>query len=551
MQGALFHLSPADRLSRRSPRERAVSGARDHGLSGGRGRGFFCRYGRSLTAFALVLALCVAISPASAAAQTVAAPHSPVHVRPSPQLFATLCALYAAGYPDIPTDIPPQLRQLVLQLTTSQDSSVVALREFYKKNQASTPAATLAEFVSFAMVVGPPPTFDYVVPEEGLPPDVRDMEGLQRLLREYYAQEHIDRLWQEVRPHYRLEADELRGPVSTIVTVAMAYTRRMHRFQGGRSFTVNVDPLIGPVPNFRIYSERYEVAVNPAEPGTLEHIRHAFLHFLLDPLPFDERADVDSLRFLQNFAVRAPRLSEYYKYDWVAFVDECFVRAVELHLEDLSGASLADQLDRDDRDGFVLVRPLYFGLDTYARSQMTLAEYFPRLIKSVHVKAEAARERQILFAPAVKGGATPAEAAIDQSERWVDLGDQQIAAQDPKDAIASFQHVLKLDPQNVRALYGLAVASAMDGQGERAHQLFTEIVQPPASTQADPSVLAWSHVYLGRMNDLMGRRDRAEAQYKAALDVAGLPPAARDAAQLGLKQPYAPKGQNPNATPQR
>jgi tetratricopeptide (TPR) repeat protein len=551
MQGAFFHFSPADRLSRRSLRERVVKGSCGHCPSGGPGRGFFGRFGSSAVVFGLILGLFAGFSPAPAAAQAAAAPSSPVRVRPSPQLFATLCALYAAGYPNLPSDIPPQLRQLVLNLTTSQDSSVVALREFYKKNQASTPAATLAEFVSFAMVVGPPPTFDYIVPEEGLPPDVRDMEGLQRLLREYYAQENIDRLWQEVRPHYELEADELRGPVSTVVSVAMAYTRRMNRFEGGRSFTVNVDPLIGAVPNFRIYSERYEVAVNPAEPGTLEHIRHAFLHFLLDPLPFDARADVDSLRFLQNFAVRAPRLSEYYKYDWVAFVDECFVRSVELHLEGLSGASLADQLDRDDRDGFVLVRPLYYGLDTYARSQMTLVQYFPRLIKSINVKTEAARERQILFAPARKGVATPAEAAIDQSERWVDLGDQQIASQNAKGAIASFQHVLKLDPNNVRALYGLAVASAMDGQGERAHQLFTEIVQPPASTQADPSVLAWSHVYLGRMNDLMGRRDHAVIQYKAALNVAGLPPAARDAAQQGLKKPYAPKGQNPNATPQR
>ncbi len=551
MQAAFFHFSPADRLSRRSLCQRAVSGASDHGRSGGRGGGFFRRCGLAVTAFALVFGLFAAISPSSAAAQTVKAPSSPVRVRPSPQLFATLCALYAAGYPTLPSDTPPQLRQMILQLAASQDSSAVAMRAFYKKNEGSTPADTLAEFVSFAMVVGPPPTFDYVVPEEGLPPDVRQMEGLQRLLREYYAQEHIGRLWNEVLPYYQFEANRLRGPVSTIVTVAMAYTRRMNRFEGGRSFTVNVDPLIGAIPNFRIYSERYEVAVNPAEPGSLERIRHAFLHFLLDPLPFDERADVDSLRYLQNFAVQAPRLSEYYKYDWVAFVDECLVRAVELHLEDLSGAGLADQLDRDDRDGFVLVRPLYFGLDTYARSQMTLAEYFPKLIKSVNVKTEAARERQIVFAPPSKAPSTPAEAAIDQSERWIDLGDQQISTQDPKDAITSFEHVLKLDPQNVRALYGLAVASAMAGQGQRAHQLFTQIVEPPASTQADPSVLAWSHVYLGRMNDLMGRRDHAVAQYKAALDIAGLPPAARDAAEQGLKQPYAAKGADPNATPQR
>ena len=300
---------------------------------------------------------------------------------------------------------------------------------------------------------------------------------------------------------------------------------RMGRFEGTRTFTVNVDPLIGSMTNFRIYSQRYEIAVNPAVPGTMPEIRHAFLHFLLDPFPFDDRADVDSKRYLLNYAVKAPRLPELYKYDIVSYVDECLVRAVELHLQHLSSGDLSSLLDRDDRDGYLMVRPIYYALDTYTRQAVPLNEYFPRLMKSIDVRKEGEREEQVVFSPAdtaSKGPAAPVESAADQMARWLDLGDQQIATQDAKGAIASFEHVLKLEPKNPRALYGLAIASALNGQGKRAHDLFTQIVQPPISTYADPSILSWSHVYLGRMNDLAGLRTRAVAEYHAALAVSGV-----------------------------
>jgi tetratricopeptide (TPR) repeat protein len=291
--------------------------------------------------------------------------------------------------------------------------------------------------------------------------------------------------------------------------------------------------------------------VNPAVPGVITDIRHAFLHFLLDPLPFDDRADVDAKRYLLFYATKAPRLPRLYKYDFVSYTDECLVRAVQLHLRHLSAGDRDAALDRDDRDGYLLVRPLYFGLDSYLRSPKTLAAYFPQLMQSIDVKTEAAREAQIVFAPAPSTPATPAETAADQAERWLNLGNQQIATGDAKGAAASFERVLKADPKNPGALYGLAVASAINGHADRAHQLFTEIIQPPVSNYADPSILSWSHVYLGRMNDLMGRRSRAVKEYRAALAVAGLPDAARAAAEKGVKQPYHPAGAGPGSAPHR
>jgi hypothetical protein len=545
MPDALLHLSPADRPCCQRQRERDLSGGWPRKPRGGSDAAASAGRLRFLLPFLIVAGLLAGggVPGARAASrsegQQVGGPTA-IQVRTNQQLFATLCALYAAGFPDIPADTPAPLRKMVLRLATADDPSVQALRTFYQQHRQKSNQATLAQYVSFAMVVGEPPLFGYLVPQEGLPPDVRELDGFQKLLADFYASEQIDKLWQQVKPFYDTEADRLRGPVSNVVTVAAAFTRRMNNFEGSRTFTVNVDPLIGSMTNFRIYSELYEIAVNPAVPGTMDEIRHAFLHFLLDPLPYDDQADVDAKRYLKLYSDKAPALREEYKYDWVAYVDECFVRAVELHLQRLSAGDRDAILGRDDSEGYLMVRPLYYGLDTYMESAMTLAEYFPHLMKSIDTKTEGAREAQVVFAPATTGPATADESAGDRIERWLDMGNQQIAMQDEKGALATFERVMKLDPKNVRGLYGLAIASAMSGQGERAHDLFSKIVAPPFDSYADPSILSWSHIYLGRMNDLAGQRDRAVVEYRAALAVAGLPKAARAAAELGIKQPYAP-----------
>lgn len=470
-----------------------------------------------------------------------------IRVRPSPQIFATLCALYAAGYPVLPADAPPQLRDMVVRLGALKGPSVTALQQFYNDHRLPTNSATLARYLSFGMVIGPPPTFPFVLPQEELPPDVRDLAGFRKVLADFYASEHVGDLWNQVEPYYQARAARLRGPVSQIVTDADGYARRMKRFAGDRTFTVYVDPLIGVATNFRIYSESYEIAVNPSSGNAITDIRHAFLHFLLDPLPFNNLALVESKAYLLNFAVEAPRLPEEYKREFVAFTDECFIRAVQLRLGSLSPAARQAALKRNDRDGYILVRPLYNGLKQYESSADTLSEYFPKLIESIDVKKIAARDQHISFAPA-NGPAPVADISpADRTDEWIQEGDRQIAIQDAKGAVATFQRVLQLEPGNARAQYGLAVASILTGKTEQARKLFEKVVN---SRAADPSVAAWSHVYLGRMSDVAGERQSALAQYRKALAISGIPAMAREAAEQGIKKPFAAPESASGKTPQ-
>jgi tetratricopeptide (TPR) repeat protein len=102
-----------------------------------------------------------------------------------------------------------------------------------------------------------------------------------------------------------------------------------------------------------------------------------------------------------------------------------------------------------------------------------------------------------------------------------------------------------MQPGQPRALYGLAVASLLQGNAEHARELFEQVVAgasgapgPNDAAHSDPVALAWSHVYLGRMHDLDGDRDQALADYRAALAVSGVPEEARSAAQRGIEQSY-------------
>ena len=59
-------------------------------------------------------------------------------------------------------------------------------------------------------------------------------------------------------------------------------------------------------------------------------------------------------------------------------------------------------------------------------------------------------------------------------------------------------------------------------------------------TAHEPKVIAWSHIYLGRIFDLKEDRLAAVDQYRAALTAAEAIPEAKLAAQRGLDKPYEP-----------
>src|SRR5215475_6377065 len=69
----------------------------------------------------------------------------------------------------------------------------------------------------------------------------------------------------------------------------------------------------------------------------------------------------------------------------------------------------------------------------------------------------------------------------------------------------------------------------------------TGYFQQALKVAQEPKVIAWSHIYLGRIFDLQERRENALDEYHAALTAGGTMPEVKAAAERGLQQPYEPQ----------
>ncbi len=485
---------------------------------------------------------------------------SGIAVEANQQLFATMCALDAAGFDADESTLAEMPSRLALrgELLKLHGPATEALRQFYRDHALADPGETLSRYITFALVVGPPPSFRYQVDPDLLPPDVGALEGFQKILGSFQHEAHLDIRWTQIEPEYSRAIARYQPVVRRIVTVSNAYLREILKSTQGRTFTVYVEPLVGGRTNFRNLGDHYAMAVGSTAQLPVDDIQHAYLHFMLDPLPLRYRKQVEPKSALLNIAARAPRLPTEYRTDFLAFADECLIKAVELRLRHLRGEKLEAALVENDKAGFILVRPFVTELEKFEKAAPAMTYYFPDMIAGIDLSAEQKRLKDFAFAPvqAAPAPATTVAEAETQSaelERLLAEGDHQIALKDAADASATFGKVLEKYPDEPRAVYGLAIASILSGDAERAQELFEQIVSasvPATSTHpgatTEPSLLAWSHVYLGRIHDLADERDQALVEYRAALAINGSPENARVAAQRGLDAPYSSHAREEN-----
>lgn len=527
------------------------------------------RFIRAYSAFAF-LSLLIGIGAAGERAfaqQAASGSDLGVGVQASPQVFATMCALEAAGFDADESTLSEMPARLALRgdLLSMQGPATEALRQFYRDHALANSAETLSRYITFALYVGPPPQFQFQTNRELLPPDVLTIEGFQEVLANFYREAHLETRWAKMEPESGPAIGRYQASLRRVVMVSNGYLREIVRPSNGRTFTVYVEPLVGARTNFRNSGDDYAIVVGSVSDTSVNAIQHAYLHFMLDRLVLRYRPAVETKRALLNTAAGAPRLPVEYHDDFVALTDECLIKAVELRLRHLSPEQLQSALQDADQSGFVLVRPFVTQLQKFEKAEPAMSYYFPDLIAGIDVQAEKKRLQSVTFAtadaaPASEQNATE-NAPPSELDRWLAEGDREIARRDVSAATATFETALAKYPNNPRALYGLAIASVLSGKGDRARDLFEQLVSGPDSAgtaqtdsapAADPSIVAWSHVYLGRIHDLEDDRDLAVNEYRAALAVNGAPESARTAAQSGVEMAYKPSARpEENRQPQR
>jgi tetratricopeptide (TPR) repeat protein len=306
----------------------------------------------------------------------------------------------------------------------------------------------------------------------------------------------------------------------------------------GRQFTVYLDAMGAPgQTNARNYASDYYVVISPTSSTAIkmQQIRHTYLHYLLDPLALKNGGSFKRLEPLLKDVKDAP-MDEAFKSDISLLVTECLIRAIEERLAEIPEAERAKGIDEADKEGYVLTRYFYDALGKFDKDPAGMRNAYADLVGSIDVGKEMKRASLIQFA----GEAAPEllHLAGGRNEHLLLNAERRLAAGDRETAQKLAQQALdEQEEDSGRALFILAEVATANRDMEGARTYFERALQ----TAHEPKVIAWSHIYLGRIFDLKEDRLAAVDQYRAALSAAnGVLPEAKLAAQRGLEQPYEP-----------
>ena len=146
---------------------------------------------------------------------------SPINVEVSPQIFATMCALDAAGFDVDESTLGqmPQRLKLRATLMAMKGPAADAVRQFYREHALADSSEMLSQYITLALVMGPPPDFKFLGDAESLPPDALPIRGFQPLLADFYQAAQLEVRWQEIKPEYQPALAQYRSALSRIVTI--------------------------------------------------------------------------------------------------------------------------------------------------------------------------------------------------------------------------------------------------------------------------------------------------------------------------------------------
>ena len=478
-------------------------------------------------------------------------------------MFSAFAALNACGYDsDLTTSQPvrQQIRTALAKGAATSDETRVAqtrLCAFYRDHQQPEPGRTLAQFVSLGLYLGEPPKFSLTIPEPDLPPDAAYVQGFVPLLRSYYSAADLHAIWQQHHAKYESMLQAFHQPVSQMISQVDFYLRMPVSGYLGRRMEVFAEPM-GPSSqvNARQYGSDYLLVLSPSQQGfKLDPIRHLYLHFILDPLATKHYNQIKQLEPILGDVQNAP-MEQSFKYDISLLVTESLVRAVEARFigsrpgsgkshskqdEALREAAVSDAM----REGYVLTQYFYETLKDFEKEPAGLKDSYGNWLYNLNLSREQKRAREIVFkqsaSPELVHASKPMQVGlVDAAESKLSAGDFASAEDLAKAALQRKNE----DP--ARAMFLLARAATARNDRTAARSYFEETLK----IAMEPRLVAWSHIYLGRMLDLQQEREAALAHYKAALSAGDPTPDTRSAAERGIAQAYAPPSAQRSAEPQ-
>jgi hypothetical protein len=494
-----------------------------------------------------------------------------ISLQTSEGLFDIAAALNTCGY-DAGLDQSQLVRQKVrdavnaaAMASAEAQSTRDQLCTYIRQHELSDSSHNLSQYVSLALYVTPPPDLTNSVPLTEMPPDSTQVVELLPILRKFARQIDLHYIWISVRPQYDGIVNSLHDALSKMVVSTNAYLKMPANVSDDSRFAVVLEPLLDPgQTNARVYGADYVVVTSPNRDDKvrMDEIRHTYLHYELEPLLYSRASSMDRLLpFLKS--VREAPLEYTFRSDIVSLVTECMIRAVEARTMDTgvapfkAPASVSHtefaaverqrhateqkaeavrqaSVKRSMEQGYVLTAYFYDKLATFEKEPQSFKETIGEIVYGMDVPSELGHVKHIEFSQQNEGDVvhhgTRQLHGLDLAEMKLLQGDVNAASTLAHQALT--QHTGDI----ARADFLLARCAVMQRNVPDARHYFEETVR----LGKDPRLLAWSHIYLGRMDDLEHSRDEALAQYQQALVTRDGQVDTKEAAERGLKEPYGP-----------
>lgn len=477
----------------------------------------------------------------------------------SETLFSVLTAINACGYDQelgVSDPLRAQIRSEVaknIQSSAEAQQASQRMCEFYKEHQQPDASRELAQYISLALsLTGPPfttksrdpetsksqPAESLPAKEPPLPPDATYVGGFIPLLQKFYDTAGLKGIWQRHREAYSALTNRYHEPLSKMLFSTEMYLKLPSAGYLGRQFAVYLEPMGAPgQTNARNYGNDYYVVISPSSSLKMQQIRHTYLHYLLDPFALKNGSAIKRLEPLLDSVKTAP-MDESFKNDISLLVTECLVRAIEARNmvpPKISEIERAKAVEESVQEGFILSRYFYDALIRFEKDPEGLRNVYPELLGNIDVGRESKRASQIQFA----GEATPELLHLSRPSNELLLlnADKRLSAGDPQGAQKLAQQALDENREDPgRALFILAEVATMNRDMQGARNYFERALE----VAQEPKVVAWSHIYLGRIFDLQENREAALNHYRAAKTAGDSLPEVKAAAERGLEQPYEP-----------
>ena len=494
-----------------------------------------------------------------------------ISLQTSEAVFDIAAALNTCGY-DAGLDQSQLVRQKVRDAI---NAAVVASAEaqntrdqlcaYVRQHELSDTSHNLSQYVSLALYVTAPPDLTNSVPLTEMPPDSTQVIELLPLLRKFARQIDLHYIWISVRPQYDAIVNSLHDSLTKMIVGTNVYLKMPANVSGDSRFAVVLEPLLDPgQTNARVYGADYVVVTSPTRDDKvrMDEIRHTYLHFELEPLLYARASSMDRLLpFLKE--VREAPLEYTFRSDIVSLVTECMIRAVEARTMDTGVAPFkapavvthsefaaverqrhaSEQkaeavrqaaVKRDMEQGYVLTAYFYDRLAAFEKEPQSFKETIGEIVYGMDVPSELSHVKHINFTQQNEGDVVHRGT---RQLRGLDLAEMKLLQGDVNGASTlAHQALTQHTGDTARADFLLARCAVMQRNVPDARHYFEETVQ----LSKDPRLLAWSHIYLGRMDDLQHSRDEALAQYQQALVTRDGQLDTKEAAERGLKEPYGP-----------